>query len=329
MKARCESVTVAGRAAPGCAEVTIETFTRATDGKLINTGSQCIPVKDGCFRIKVVGEEISCVRVVGAGSVDECDCGPVEPPRDCGCGPGGGGYGGGGSGNPPPTGSGPCWGNTGDDGWQCYEVPFTLPLTLAQWPARYFGAPDPSTTAPGLVEEADLKEATRRLGGLALAGGMSQTRQLAELRRLRNELVRLVQGYPSTLLADIGLNSSPAGANAPDMGFNLMQLLLFLALDPYFARVLGLYFVDQDAKYGVAYDYCITGYWGSTACASDDKYPGLAPAAPLARGSALFDGMTITPSVSTSSLWRWTRDDANGNYRPQTDPNAPGGSARR
>src|SRR6202034_1703916 len=100
---------------------------------------------------------------------------------------------------------------------------------------------------------------------------------------------------PPTLLANGGLSPSPAGANAPDLGLHLMQLLLLLALDPYFARVLGVYFVDQDAKPGVAYDYCITGYWGSTACASDLVYPGLAPAARLARRGAGCDGMTLPP----------------------------------
>ncbi len=119
--------------------------------------------------------------------------------------------------------------------------------------ARYHGAPDPTTTPPSVVAKADLKEALRRLGTLQLADGLSATEQRKELGILRGELIRLVQGYPAALQADVPLSSSPAAANAPNLNLSLIQQLLLLPLDPYFARVLGLYFVDEDTTPGVLY----------------------------------------------------------------------------
>jgi hypothetical protein len=319
LPAPCQSVTLAGCAAPGCDEVIIETFSRDSDGNLQVSGRRAVAVEQGAFRISVQAAAISCVRVVGAGSVDECGCGTVEPPKDCGCG-GGGGQGGG---NPPPCCGKPCWGEPNGNGWQCWGVPFTLPVTVEQWPARYFGAPDPATTAAPVVAQDDIKEARRRLGALRLAATLTAAQENAELAHLRSELVRLVQGFPSTLLNEVGLQSAAAGSSAPNLNINLMQELLLLALDPYFARVLGLYFVDEHAAPGVHYDYSITGYWGATPCDNTVIFPGLAPGAPLARGSATFNGITIAPQGGNTSLWRWTKFDGNGNYNPRVDPSSP------
>lgn len=315
----CQSVTLAGCAAPGCNEVIIETFSRDANGQLHETGRRAVPVEQGCFRIRVQAHEISGIRVVGAESVDECGCGDPEPPKDCCCGQGDGNQGGG----PPPGCGDPGWGDPGENGWQCWRVPFTLPVTVANWPARYYGAPDPLTTAPSVIEQMDIHEAERRLGTLKLAAGMTAAQQRQELKKLRAELVRLVQGFPSTLLADVPIQAPAEGANAPSLNIDLMQQLLLLALDPYFARVLGLYFVDDKTAPGVKYDYCITGYWGSTPCQSPVLFPGLAPGAPLARGKAVFDGMTIRPLGNQTSLWRWTKYDLDGNYLPRLDPTAP------
>ena len=316
----CESVTVAGCAADGCEEVIIETFSKDANGELHVSKRQIVRVEGGAFRVRIAAREISCVRVAGAGRVEECGC-EVLPPSCCGDG-GRGSGGNGGNQGPPNNGGDPGWGDPGRDGWQCWRVPFTLPLTLANWPARYHGAPNPTTTPPNSVAKADLKEALRRLGTLQLSDGLSPNQQRKELETLRAELIRLVQGYPTVLQADVPLSSSPAAANAPNLNLSLIQQLLLLALDPYFARVLGLYFVDEDTTPGVLYEYRITGYWGLTSAQSDVVYPGLAQAAPLARGLANFDGMSIQ-SLDNSSLWRWTRDDASGNYRPLTDPAAP------
>jgi hypothetical protein len=319
LPAPCQSVTLAGCAAPGCDEIIVETFSRDTNGNLQVSGRRAVLVEEGSFRIRVQARSISCVRVVGAGSVDECGCGTVEPPQNCG--DTGGGWQGGGYG--PPGGGKPGWGPTNDTGWQCWGVPFTLPVTVAQWPARYFGAPDPATTAAPVVEQKDIQEARRRLGTLQLAAGLTSAQENQELGNLRDELARLVGGFPATLLNEVFLLPSAAGANAPNLNINLMQELLLLALDPYFARVLGLYFVDDQTAPGVKYDYCITGYWGATPCQTTVAFPGLAPAAPLARGSATFGGITIQALGGSTSLWRWTKFDINGNYLPRIDPASP------
>ena len=192
-----------------------------------------------------------------------------------------------------------------------------------QLAARYLGAPDPSVAD---ILQFDLDEAARRLGALALAAGLTPAQQQEQLSLLRSELDRLVEDFPATLLSDVPLNA-PSSANAPTLGLNLIQQLLLLAADPYFARVLGVYFVDTDVEDGVAYDYCLAGDWGATQPAVDRRYPGLAPAAALSggalsKGAATFDGLTLQPSVN-ATLWRWTRDDANGQYRPLVDPAAP------
>ena len=312
----CQSVTLAGCAAPGCDVVLIETFSCNADGKMTVSGRRDVPVEHGAFRITVQASEISCVRVVGAGSVDECGCGTIEPPSGCGGGKGQGGV------NPPGTGN-PGWGDPNGNGWQCWGVPFTLPVTVQEWPARYFGAADPATTAAPVVEKDDIKEAKRRLGTLKLAANLTHAQENLELTRLRAELVRLVKGFPTTLLNEVPLQSSSAGANAPKLNINLMQELLLLSLDPYFARVLGLYFVDEQVAPGVQYDYSISGYWGATPCQDTVIFPGLAPGALLARGSATFGGMTIAPLGGNTSLFRWTKYDSNRNYKPRVDPSAP------
>jgi hypothetical protein len=319
MRQPCQSVMLAGCAAPGCDEVIIETFSSNADGVLTVSGRRAVKVEQGAFRITVQATAIACVRVVGAGSVDECGCGTMQPPADCGCGtgsvPGGGGNG--------PGGGQPVWGTTNDNGWQCWGVPFTLPVTNIHWPAQYFGAPDPATTPPGAVALADLQEARRRLGTLKLEATLTTAKQDAALLQLRAELMRLVNGFSNTLLNEVQLPPSPSGANAPNLNINVMQELLLLALDPYFARVLGLYFVDDQVAAGVEYDYCITGYWGATSCDNKVIFPGLSPGAPLARGSATFGGLTIAPLGSDTTLWRWTKFDGNGNYDAQVDPTAP------
>ena len=231
------------------------------------------------------------------------------------CGEGGGGG--------EPSGGPPGWGEPDSNGWQCWNAPFTLPLTRANWPARYLGAPDPSAAD---VVQFDVTEAGRRLGALALAAGLTPEQQQEQLSMLRSELDRLVENFPATLLSDVPLNA-PSSANAPTLGLSLIQQLLLLAADPYFARGLGVYFVDTDIEDGVAYDYCLAGDWGATQPAVDRKYAGLAPAAALSggalsKGAATIDGLTLQPSAD-ATLWRWTRDDANGQHRPLVDPAAP------
>lgn len=321
MPAPCQSVTLAGRAGKNCREIIVETFGRR-DGKLVVTSRRVIPIEGDCFRVTVMAAEISCVRVAGAGSVDECG-GTVEPPRGCGES----GEEPGEPGGTPPAGTGPPgWGKPGRDGWQCWTVPFTLPVTHQHWPPRYYKAPDPLTASPTLVAQHDVDEAIRRLGALQLVAGLTAAQQKTELFDLQRSLVRLVRSFSGTLLPDVPIETPAADSGAPQLAISIMQQLLVLALDPYFARVLGIYFVDTDIQPGVEYDYCVTGYWGPTPCQVMALYPGLAPGAPLARGKAVFAGMKIAAG-GDATLWRWLRDNVNGSYQPKPDPGAPPGVA--
>jgi hypothetical protein len=216
-----------------------------------------------------------------------------------------------------PASAAPGWGlpDANNDGWQAWGSLFTLPVTNANWPAKYFNAPLP--TAPNVIAD-DIAEATRRLGTLKLAATGTLAQQQIHLQDLRSELNRLVNGYPGTSLGSVPLLASPSGANAPSLNIDLMDQLLLLALDPYFARVLGLYFVDTQTTPGVKYDYAIVGYWGNNRAELDVVFPGLAPGAQLARGSASWQGLNIAGAVGTT-LWRWIKDKAN----QQLDPTAP------
>lgn len=322
MPTPCQNVTLAGRAGKDCREIVVETFGSNAAGALVVTSRRAIAIEGECFRVTVTAAEISCVRVAGAGSVDECG-GTVEPP--CGCGNGSDEPGD--SGGEPPSGDGPPgWGKPGENGWQCWTVPFTLPITHKNWPPRYYKAPDPFTISDSTVAQHDVAEAIRRLGALQLAAGLAPAQQKAELAELQKTLFRLVEDFPGVLLPDVQIDDAAAGSGAPRLSISIMQELLLLALDPYFARVLGIYFVDTHIQPGVEYDYCISGFWGGTPCQIIVLFPGLAPGAPLARGAAAFAGMKIT-AVSGSTLWRWLRDDGNGNYQGMTDPGAPSGVA--
>jgi hypothetical protein len=223
----------------------------------------------------------------------------------------------------PPCSTGPAWGKTDGEGWQYWGAPFTPPITKLNWPARYFGAPDPATTPPVTVELKDALEARKRLGTLKLAAGLSTANEDLELLKLRAELFRLVALYPTLLLGNVPMPASPSGANAPKLNISVMQELLLLALDPYFARVMGLYFVDTTAHPGTKYDYAIVGFWGATPSQTPIIFPGLAPATPLARGSFTYNGLNIQSGSNGTSLWRWTKLDGQGNYIAQTDPSAP------
>jgi hypothetical protein len=98
-----------------------------------------------------------------------------------------------------------------------------------------------------------------------------------------------------------------------------MDQLLLLALDPYFARVLGLYFVDTQAAPGVQYDYAIVGYWGRNDAVPDVIFPGLTPGAKLAKGTCTYQGLQIGGADGTS-IWRWIK--AAGPNK-QLDPTCP------
>ena len=253
-----------------------------------------------------------------APTTGRCCCCDGDPQGSTG--DNGGGVGG--QGGPGWSPHGPKWGPPDKEGWGLWGEPFTLPVTRANWPARYFGAPDPTTVPAPVVGARDVEECVQRLTGLSLLGGMSTNDMLAHFAHLRAECDRLVAGWPAEPNYAVPLGTSPDGANAPQLSLRLVEQLQLAALSPYLARSLGLYFVDQDAKPTVAYDYCIVGVWPQFAMPVLLS-PGAAPRGALATGHALFDGMEIGADNSASHLHAWQRDDGQGAFDPTTDPGAP------
>jgi len=208
------------------------------------------------------------------------------------------------------------------------SAPFVLPITLKQWPARYPGAPNPASTAPNVVVERDIKECRRRLNGLLLDPELTAAELDQHLHDLRDTLYYLVRDYPGPPTQyDHPLPHSDDGKNAPQLGINVMQQLLLLALNPHFARILGLYYVDEEATGEVPFDYFVLGCWGTLPCATRVVATGLASGSALAKGEARFGGLDIkvpnSPSAPNARLWRRLRDDGMGNYEPKVDPTAP------
>lgn len=213
----------------------------------------------------------------------------------------------GGFAGPAWTTSGPHWGQVGANGWELWGQPFTLPVTVANWPARYHGAQNPVTATGAVVAQADVDECFARLVPFVLVPGMTSATTHQNFSELRSECSRLVEGWPNQSNYAVGLQSSPDGANAPQLSFGLVEQLQLTALNPYMARVLGLYFVDRWAAPTADYDYCIAGVWPQY-----DRLvtlsPGDAPRGGLSTGSAKFDGMGITAdnsalTASTTRSW--------------------------
>jgi hypothetical protein len=222
----------------------------------------------------------------------------------------------------------PRWEHFDSTGWEYLSAPFVLPITVKQWPARYPGAPNPASTPLNVVVERDIKECRRRLNGLLLDPELTAAEIDKHLHELRDTLDFLVRDYPGPPLQyDHPLPKSDDGKNAPQLGINIMQELLLLALNPHFARILGLYYIDEEATGEVPFDYFVLGCWGTLPSATRVLSPGLASGSALAKGQARFGGLDIevpnAPSAPNARLWRRLRDDGMGNYAPQVDKTAP------
>jgi hypothetical protein len=195
----------------------------------------------------------------------------------------------------------PGWDAPDDLGWRAWNQPFTLPVTVASWPPSYAGARDPAISPAAVLRAADLAECARRLGPLHLVATMPAAKQQAHFDELRTECIRLVQGWPCVPNYDVALQASTDGASAPALALNVVQYLQVAALNPYLARVLGLYFVDETAEPGELYDYCIVGFWGREA--PRVLLPGGAPRGGLSHGSATYGGMSV--SAADARLYAW------------------------
>jgi hypothetical protein len=225
----------------------------------------------------------------------------------------------GGTGTVGGTGWGPGppeWGSPDDCGWQLWGEPFTLPVTQSNWPARYTGALDPNTNPDSVVAIRDIAECGDRLGALNLLKGMSSSAQQQNFDQLRAECVRLVQGWPATPNYAVGIDASADGTAAPQLSLQLVSQLQMAAINPYLARVLGLYFVDTQADPGTEYQYCIVGLWANEV-PPQVLSPGGAPTGALARGTANFDGMTITADTEVSHLFAWQNDGTTTKLPPE------------
>jgi hypothetical protein len=269
---------------------------------------------------------------------DECECCRCAAKRktpvniwiticccECRKGTGGGGNGKGngcGTVTGPGWGTGqPVWGQPDKCGWQVWEQPFTLPVTRANWPARYAGALNPNTHSDTALAARDVLECRKRLGGLDLLGGMSTSTEEAYFKQLRQQCVRLVEGWPGQSNYSVGLEASSDGAAAPQLSLPLVSQLQMSALSPYMARVLGLYFVDTEADPSKAYDYCIVGVW-AVAVPPQMLVPGDAPTGSIARGDAQFNGMHITADPDEAHLYAWQSHSA-GTVPPTTITGIP------
>jgi hypothetical protein len=240
-------------------------------------------------------------------TINVCCCCSGQGGASAGGGDGGGGGGDGGTGGVGGTGWGPGpggWGPPDKCAWQLWGEPFTLPVTRANWPARYTGALDPATNPDPVLAARDVQECRDRLSGLDLVNGMTAAAEQQCFGQLRGECVRLVQGWPATPNYAVGLDASDDGTAAPQLSISLVSQLQMAALSPYMARVLGLYFVDAAADPGEVYQYCIVGVWAAKV-PPQVLSPGSAPTAAIGRGNASFDGMTIAADAALSHLFAW------------------------
>ncbi len=252
-----------------------------------------------------------------------CCCGKGSGGGGGNGGSGGTGGSGGGNGTVGGTGWGtgePVWGPPDGRGWQVWGEPFTLPVTVDNWPARYTGALDPATHPDSMLLARDVLECQQRLNGLALLAGMSTATMRQHFTALRGECVRLVQDWPAEPNYAVGLQPS-ADAAAPQLSLPLVSQLQLAAISPYVARVLGLYFVDADASPGMAYDYCLVGVWAAIV-PPVVRTPGRAPAGALAAGRVLFDGLRIGADPAVSHLYAW-ESDGSSSVPPTVLPGTP------
>jgi len=65
----CDDLFIAGSAAEGCTQLSVKTFSRNSLGQLIETGDHSVAVQNRTFRIKIRGQQIAEIRVVGASNI--------------------------------------------------------------------------------------------------------------------------------------------------------------------------------------------------------------------------------------------------------------------
>lgn len=134
--------------------------------------------------------------------------------------------------------------------------------------------------------------------------GRETTRQLADILRMlfsrigtstSAEFIEHYRTNADELVALLGNLSNSGGYSSaiapgsrrPSLNLSTQDLLLLASLDPYIARILGLYFIDGSVLPGSPVDYQVKGLWGDT------RWP---------RHTIIFDA--IAPAaVSTGHFW--------------------------
>src|SRR5262249_44776222 len=130
---------------------------------------------------------------------------------------------------------------------------------------------------------------------------------------LRKELAALVSAYPGAPLFGPPIGPAAEG-DAPRIGLNVMQKLLLLALNPYMARVLGLYYVDPAVAGGKGCVCSLVGRWGHARCATRPVFPGAAAPHDLAAGSARVGGLALSTNLGLARLAGWGAGAPNPGY---------------
>lgn len=163
-----------------------------------------------------------------------------------------------------------------------------LPLTDAAYAVTHAHAPD------------DWAEAAARLGRCVVPGGpVTLPAELAA--RFGGQNFQDLQGA----LRHIGANgpspfpAAATGAGSPRMEVNPAALLGLLAIDPDFARILGLLRVDRSAVSGTRYDYKVVGYWSPGSTTSQVHCTGSIGSTP---GTSIEPGtvLPLPPGTTTS-----------------------------
>jgi hypothetical protein len=164
-----------------------------------------------------------------------------------------------------------------------------LPLTDNAYPVRHPHAPD------------DWAEASERLGRRTAPNGPIAVPPELATRHGGQNFQDLLG-----LLRHLGANGpSPfpvmtAGASTPRIQLDPAGLAHLLAIDPNFARILGLLWVDRMAIPGIHYDYKVIGYWSPGTAASQvscTDFGTITPGTVLVPGTVL----TLEPKTGTTT----------------------------
>ena len=65
-----DNMVIAGSAAEGSTRLSVKTFSRNSLGQFIETGDHSVAIQNHAFRIKIHGQRIAQIRVVGASNIE-------------------------------------------------------------------------------------------------------------------------------------------------------------------------------------------------------------------------------------------------------------------